>query len=112
MVSLAGSIEFFIILVVAILVIRPEDMPQVLRQVGHFVGKMRSFSQDIRWQLDKMSFSVEEDVSNEIIISEQESDQIWDELEARPAYQSSVGQTYRAIDPNHPASSLSIRDHV
>lgn len=38
-----GFLEIFVILVIGLLVIGPERMPEVARKIGRFTGKMRNF---------------------------------------------------------------------
>lgn len=46
--------EFLLIMVVAILVIGPKDMPMALRTVGRWVGKARKMSSHFRAGIDAM----------------------------------------------------------
>tara|TARA_E500000305_G_scaffold98190_1_gene89637 strand:+ start:290 stop:691 length:402 start_codon:yes stop_codon:yes gene_type:complete len=49
-----GASELLLIVVVAILVIGPKDMPLALRTVGRWVGKMRKLSSHFRAGMDAM----------------------------------------------------------
>ena len=49
-----GAIELLIIVVVAILVIGPKDMPRALRTAGRWIGKIRQVSGHFRAGLDAM----------------------------------------------------------
>ena len=49
-----GAQEVLLIVVVAILVIGPKDMPAALRQAGRWIGKMRRMSGHLRTGLDAM----------------------------------------------------------
>ena len=49
-----GSSEFLLIALVALLVIGPKDLPNVLRWVGRWVGKARSVAAQFRLGLDDM----------------------------------------------------------
>jgi sec-independent protein translocase protein TatB len=42
--------EFCVLIVVAIIVIGPKDMPRVLRKMGQFAGKIRRMAADVRSQ--------------------------------------------------------------
>lgn len=42
--------ELVVLVIVAIVVIGPKDMPKVLRKVGQFAGKLRRMASDIRTQ--------------------------------------------------------------
>ncbi len=46
--------EFILVLVVALVVIGPKDMPRVLRMVGKWVGKARSVANQFRSGFDEM----------------------------------------------------------
>jgi sec-independent protein translocase protein TatB len=46
--------EFFLVILVALLVIGPKDMPRVLRTVGKWVGKARSVASQFRSGFDDM----------------------------------------------------------
>ena len=41
-----GWAELLVIGIVALIVIGPEDLPQMFRQVGRFTAKMRAMSRD------------------------------------------------------------------
>jgi sec-independent protein translocase protein TatB len=49
-----GSSEFLLIALVALLVIGPKDLPNVLRWVGRWVGKARGVAAQFRMGLDDM----------------------------------------------------------
>jgi sec-independent protein translocase protein TatB len=49
-----GATELLLIMIVAILVIGPKDMPLALRTVGRWVGKLRKLSSHFRTGLDAM----------------------------------------------------------
>lgn len=49
-----GAQEILLIVVVAILVIGPKDMPAALRVAGRWIGKMRRMSAHFRTGLDSM----------------------------------------------------------
>ena len=49
-----GAEEFLIIVVAAILIIGPKDMPLALRTAGRWIGKVRRVSGHFRSGLDKM----------------------------------------------------------
>jgi sec-independent protein translocase protein TatB len=46
--------EFFLIILVALVVIGPKDMPRVLRTVGKWVGKARGIASQFRSGFDDM----------------------------------------------------------
>lgn len=47
-----GLPEFLVILVVAVVVIGPQDMPRLLYSAGKFMRKFRSFTADVHKSLD------------------------------------------------------------
>ena len=49
-----GAAELLVIVVVAILVIGPKDMPMALRSAGRWIGKMRRMSNHFRAGIDNM----------------------------------------------------------
>ena len=49
-----GAMELLIVVVVAILVIGPKDMPMALRSVGRWIGKLRRMSNHFRAGIDNM----------------------------------------------------------
>ncbi|NVD45477.1 Sec-independent protein translocase protein TatB [Qipengyuania atrilutea] len=49
-----GAFELLIIVIVAILVIGPKDMPAALRQAGRWIGKARRMSAHFRSGIDAM----------------------------------------------------------
>ncbi|MBT4588636.1 MAG: twin-arginine translocase subunit TatB [Rhodospirillaceae bacterium] len=49
-----GWTEITIILIVAIIVVGPKDLPRVLRTVGQWVGKAKSMTREFRGHVDDM----------------------------------------------------------
>lgn len=49
-----GASEVLVIVIVAIIVIGPKELPQALRQAGRWIGKMRRMSNHFRSGLDEM----------------------------------------------------------
>ena len=49
-----GAAELLVIVVVAILVIGPKDMPKAMRTAGRWIGKLRRMSSHFRSGLDEM----------------------------------------------------------
>lgn len=49
-----GAAELLIIVIVAIVVIGPKDMPLAMRHAGRWIGKMRKLSSHFRTGLDAM----------------------------------------------------------
>ena len=46
--------EFFLVLIVALVVIGPKDLPRVMRTVGHWVGRARAMTRHFRSGIDTM----------------------------------------------------------
>ena len=59
-----GGWEFLIIIVVAIIIVGPKDLPGVLRTVTSWVRKMRSMSQEFRSTIDDLADEVEVETIN------------------------------------------------
>ena len=49
-----GWTEITVILVIAIIVIGPKDLPKVLRKVGQWVAKAKAMTRDFRGHVDEM----------------------------------------------------------
>ena len=50
-----GGGELIVIAIVALIVVGPKDLPKLLRQLGKFVGRMRSMADDFRASFDDMA---------------------------------------------------------
>jgi len=50
-----GSLEYFVIAIVALLVIGPKDLPLMLRKMGKFVGRLRGMANEFRASFDEMA---------------------------------------------------------
>ena len=62
-----GWPELFIIAVVVLLIVGPKDLPKVLRTVGHFTGKAKAITRELRAHVDDMIRDSElEDVRDQI----------------------------------------------
>jgi sec-independent protein translocase protein TatB len=62
-----GWSEMMVILVVALIVIGPKDLPRVARNVGRWVGKARGMAREFQNQLEEMAREAELDkVKDEI----------------------------------------------
>lgn len=49
-----GSSELLLIIIVAVVVIGPKDLPRVLYKVGQYVGKAKAMSRHLRSGIDEM----------------------------------------------------------
>ena len=49
-----GWTEMFVVIVVAVIVIGPKDLPRTLRTVGQWLGKVRAVGRDFQRGLDDM----------------------------------------------------------
>jgi sec-independent protein translocase protein TatB len=80
-----GWPEMAVILLVALIVIGPKDLPKVARQVGKWAGKARAMAREFQRSIDDMA-------------REAELDEIKKELQK--VQHGSIGQTIRdAVDP-------------
>lgn len=62
-----GWTEMFVILVVALLVIGPKDLPRTLRTMGRWMGKVRAIGRDFQRGLDEMVREAElDDIKKDI----------------------------------------------
>ena len=70
-----GGFEILIIVVIAILVIRPKDFPLVLRKIGNWIGSTKRYFTDIQQSVTKLDESVDEKISIEEKYSEKSKDE-------------------------------------
>ena len=49
-----GWTEMFVVIVIAVIVIGPKDLPRTLRTVGQWIGKVRAVGRDFQRGLDDM----------------------------------------------------------
>ncbi len=54
-----GMIEMFMIVVLAVIVVGPKDLPALLRNVGRFIAKIRSMGQEFQTGLKQIADEVE-----------------------------------------------------
>src|SRR5689334_11669124 len=54
MFGIAGS-EWFVILIVALVVVGPKDLPRVMRTIGQWTGRARSMADQFRRSFDEMA---------------------------------------------------------
>lgn len=84
-----GASELLVIVIVAILVIGPKEMPRALRTAGRWIGKMRRMSAHFRSGIDTMIREAElEDAEKE-----------WRERNAKIMAETSGGDTPPAMEP-------------
>ena len=50
-----GGWEVLLVLMVALVVIRPEDLPGAMRSLGRFMGKLRRLSYEFRMTLERLA---------------------------------------------------------
>ena len=60
MLDMAAWGELLLIVILALIIIGPKDMPRVLRLVGRWIGKVRDFSYSIHNTLTALSHATEE----------------------------------------------------
>lgn len=62
-----GMIEMFVIVVMAVIVVGPKDLPKLLRTIGRFVSKIRSMGQEFQTSIKNMADEVElEDITQKL----------------------------------------------
>ncbi len=84
-----GASELLVIVIVAILVIGPKEMPRALRTAGRWIGKVRRMSAHFRSGIDTMIREAElEDAEKE-----------WRERNARIMAETSGSETPPAMEP-------------
>ena len=89
-----GASEVLVVVVVAVIVIGPKDMPVALRTAGRWIGKMRRASNHIRTGIDAMVREAEmEDMERE-----------WKERNAQIMAQTPTGEMEPAPAPDAGAS--------
>ncbi|VAW00287.1 hypothetical protein MNBD_ALPHA01-880 [hydrothermal vent metagenome] len=54
-----GMIEMFMIVVLAVIVVGPKDLPALLRNIGRFIAKIRSMGQEFQSGLKQIADEVE-----------------------------------------------------
>ena len=74
-----GWFEILIIVVIAVLVIGPKDFPIVLKKIGGWMGKIRSYFSEIQKDVSNITDSVEDEISIEKEIVKKHSDKKKDE---------------------------------
>lgn len=77
-----GFLEIMVVLIIALLVIGPERMPEVARKIGQFVGKMRRFVQSVKE--DSQMQDTINDFKNAVNLEEEQKqiNQIGNELQS------------------------------
>lgn len=54
-----GMIEMFVIVVLAVIVVGPKDLPKLVRSIGRFVSKIRAMGQEFQTSIKQMADEVE-----------------------------------------------------
>ncbi|PCI46045.1 MAG: twin-arginine translocase subunit TatB [Alphaproteobacteria bacterium] len=54
-----GMIEMFVIVVLAVIVVGPKDLPRLVRSIGRFVSKIRAMGQEFQSSIKQMADEVE-----------------------------------------------------
>ena len=70
-----GGFEILIIVVIAILVIGPKDLPFVLKKIGSWIGSTKRYFTDIQQSVTKLDESIDEKISIEEKYSEKSKDE-------------------------------------
>lgn len=89
-----GASELLVIVIVAVLVIGPKDMPLALRTAGRWIGKVRRVSAHFRTGFDAMVREAEM----------QDMEEKWRAQNARIMAENPSGEMMPISGPDHPAS--------
>ncbi|PCJ33783.1 MAG: twin-arginine translocase subunit TatB [Alphaproteobacteria bacterium] len=54
-----GMIEMFMIVLLAVIVVGPKDLPALLRNIGRFISKIRAMGQEFQTSIKQMADEVE-----------------------------------------------------
>lgn len=54
-----GMMEMFVIVVLAIIIVGPKDLPRLLRSIGRFVAKIRAMGREFQTTLKQMGDDIE-----------------------------------------------------
>lgn len=96
-----GWSEMAVILLVALVVIGPKDLPRVAREIGKWTAKARSMARDFQRSLDDMAREADlQDIKAEL--DKATSGNIAKTIED---FVDPGGELNRALDPNQPAAS-------
>ena len=74
-----GWFEILIIVVLAILIIGPKDIPIVLKKIGSWVGNIKRYFSEIQKDITDVENTVEDEISLEKKYSKQTNDKKKDE---------------------------------
>lgn len=101
-----GAIEILLIVVVAVIVIGPKDMPMAMRQAGRWIAQMRKLSGHFRSGLDAMVREAELDdmekkwaAKNEKIMKEHPPEKAGASAEAKAADSASPNDNGSGDEP-------------
>jgi sec-independent protein translocase protein TatB len=93
-----GWSEMAVILLVALIVIGPKDLPRVAREIGKWTAKARSMARDFQRSLDDMAREAElQDIKAEL--DKATSGDIGRKIES---FVDPEGEIGKALDPNQP----------
>ena len=87
-----GATELLVIVIVAVIVIGPKDMPLAMRTAGRWIGKIRRMSAHFRSGIDTMIREAEME----------EMERNWRERNARIMAEHPAGEMEPLADPNAP----------
>ncbi len=94
-----GGLEYLVIGIAALLVVGPERLPGLLRQLGKMVAKVRGMANDFRSSFDEMA-------------RQSELDDLRKEVEALRTGQGSVGQNMVRLGDEANAAFKDIKDDL
>lgn len=103
-----GWSEMGVILMVALIVIGPKDLPRVAREIGKWTAKARSMARDFQRSLDDMAREAElQDIKAEL--DKATTGSLAKKIES---FVDPEGELTKALDPNQPAPSAAPRPSV
>ena len=57
-----GWFEILIVVVLAILIVGPKDVPIMLKKIGSWIGSLKNYFSDMQKEIVDMEDSIEEDI--------------------------------------------------
>lgn len=110
-----GASELLMIVIVAVVVIGPKDMPRALRTAGRWIGKMRKVSNHFRSGIDAMVREAElEELErkwreqNEAILKAHPQMPTLSDVEAAPAHFGQIAHHDAEMEPIAPHESPAV----
>ena len=113
-----GGWEFLLIIMLALLIIGPKDLPLAIRTITHWIRKARSLAEEFRYNLDDIATQAEIDkVKTDLVADTGFSDmktEIEDSLKAEIDPQSDLDTSIQSFGnsiDNHESLNISSEDN-